>query len=65
MSLPAVLARIAQAQNNEDLTAIWQQWTNTYGPDSWTGEVNVAGHRRMSELMTRARQPQTGGNPLV
>lgn len=48
----AVISDIRNAASMDALRAIHGRWTALYGPDSWSGDVLAAGHRRMTELRT-------------
>lgn len=47
----SVLADIAIAKTPERLGQIWQHWTDTYGPGSWSGNVAAAGAAKHAELL--------------
>lgn len=52
LNTEAVISDIRNAQTMDDLRRIHGRWTALRGPDSWSGEVLAAGHRRMTELRT-------------
>jgi hypothetical protein len=45
-----IIRDIASATNHDVLNSIYQRWTTTYGPGSWTGNVREAADRRAAEL---------------
>lgn len=48
MSYEGVMKAINEAPSQERLWAIYQQWTNTYGPESWTGYVLDAANAKLA-----------------
>jgi hypothetical protein len=48
MSYEGVMKAISEAPSQERLWAIYQQWTNTYGPESWTGYVLDAANAKLA-----------------
>jgi hypothetical protein len=53
MTYEGVMRAIAEAPNMDRLSAIYQQWVATYGPENWTGAVLDAANNKMAELNGR------------
>lgn len=50
MTYDGVMKAISEAPGQDRLWAIYQQWTNTYGPESWVGHILDAANAKLATL---------------
>lgn len=48
MTFDGVMKAISEAPGQDRLWAIYQQWTNTYGPESWVGYILDAANAKLA-----------------
>jgi hypothetical protein len=48
MTYDGVMKAISEAPGQDRLWAIYQQWTNTYGPESWVGHILDAANAKLA-----------------